>query len=1094
MNISTTSWADRSVVLDFTVPGCYPLIVASVLIGVLLFLHSIYYSGTKYSYIRILSELASLSCAGQSIAFLTCLTGSCSAQKHALFQNVLGATIFGGLVNQVCDNFVTFQRYQVVINHTASRAHKWLAFLWVVLFMILPWLPFFTVLPIWIDLNSTEWIRIQYVICVIVYFIGYIIFELFYLFLVTKELYTLHRNQHIQIATPTAEPSVQALDSAFVKENAIRAILHTIVSVAGAGTYSFGGTPGLLIQCLMYTITLHFLLNVKVRMPTCSRRRSFARKTYSVLMGLVQKQHLVAVLVLITFFAPLFGWIPLANTTQKEDFIRHKSSIIIAFSCALTLTAPYSVDMLLDVFNRVESPFLYERLISTASLTICSIAVLSSTDSSAFVSITISTFAWTLSIEFVLLLNLQHQLNSFVLSLIQKQIIVCLFYGFLMSALISSYDKSGAAYVCTIIFLLLLTILLLSCTANFASRIFFRFRRGRTIPLNIDKKYSSVLLAVIVLSVMAVYFLFFAFGLADLSTPLFNADNIVPFVALRCILFYVSQSLPCRLYRMKLSHRDKDSNATTKLIKYFSHEVRSPIMSMSISIEVLKAQLENLDRDAVLNISGGPAMQSLLENLTDLRKCRDVSVRVLDSMLLYEKIKWDNLKLALTPLALVECIQNGFSSFLSSAAALGIETDVQISESMQVEGSELRIDVDVNHLQLVLNTITNASLRSSSTTGTVSISLSVSTAYEVDRMFDSPRRFVVDELEEYSTFASRYGKSDLDETNPRLVVSDDLLHRNASVLLVQLTDRRGRLSGFELTAMLMHNFAFTRAGHGDGVDAGLELWMARRLMRLHEGDLCVEMISDDPSEFKYTFFLPISTADSAIGLDQPVPAMRRESFPRGLRGSSLVIAVDESNNPVAVTEAGPPVEIPTIVNEQASISNLLATTRYVSCLLICCFSRMIGICECRLKVLIVDDSEMVRKMMTRLVRLMNFDCIEADDGDTAVEIIRVNSEHGIELVLMDNEMPRMRGAAAVEIMRKNLGFRGCVLGITGNVSEKDLQDYLARGCDEVLMKPVTADDIRSSLCRVFSASCLMTRSSDDSDFHYIRVPDQVLSA
>lgn len=49
-------------------------------------------------------------------------------------------------------------------------------------------------------------------------------------------------------------------------------------------------------------------------------------------------------------------------------------------------------------------------------------------------------------------------------------------------------------------------------------------------------------------------------------------------------------------------------------------------------------------------------------------------------------------------------------------------------------------------------------------------------------------------------------------------------------------------------------------------------------------------------------------------------------------------------------------------------------------------------------------------------------------------------------------MPRMRGTEATAKIRK-LGFKGIILGLTGNALEDDVKDFIRHGANKVMPKP-----------------------------------------
>ena len=68
-----------------------------------------------------------------------------------------------------------------------------------------------------------------------------------------------------------------------------------------------------------------------------------------------------------------------------------------------------------------------------------------------------------------------------------------------------------------------------------------------------------------------------------------------------------------------------------------------------------------------------------------------------------------------------------------------------------------------------------------------------------------------------------------------------------------------------------------------------------------------------------------------------------------------------------------------------------------------------------MKVLIVDDEEMIREVLKRYVEFEGNESMEAEDGMEAVRLCR---EYDFDVVLMDVMMPRLDGYSAVKEIRK----------------------------------------------------------------------------
>lgn len=107
-----------------------------------------------------------------------------------------------------------------------------------------------------------------------------------------------------------------------------------------------------------------------------------------------------------------------------------------------------------------------------------------------------------------------------------------------------------------------------------------------------------------------------------------------------------------------------------------------------------------------------------------------------------------------------------------------------------------------------------------------------------------------------------------------------------------------------------------------------------------------------------------------------------------------------------------------------------------------------------LRILVVDDALMNRKLCMRLLDQAGHSTEGACDGSEAVEKVRKSMESGdlFDCILLDYEMPVMRGPEACKLIRK-MGFSSFIAGVTGNVMSEDVDHFRACGADWVLPKP-----------------------------------------
>ena len=106
-------------------------------------------------------------------------------------------------------------------------------------------------------------------------------------------------------------------------------------------------------------------------------------------------------------------------------------------------------------------------------------------------------------------------------------------------------------------------------------------------------------------------------------------------------------------------------------------------------------------------------------------------------------------------------------------------------------------------------------------------------------------------------------------------------------------------------------------------------------------------------------------------------------------------------------------------------------------------------------VLLVEDSALARKFVTRLFKAKNltFEC--SANGTEAVDRIRRGERFTV--ILMDKEMPGLGGVeATVSIRQLEEGVPMHIIGLTGNEDAATRAQFLQAGADGVVIKPLTA--------------------------------------
>ena len=123
------------------------------------------------------------------------------------------------------------------------------------------------------------------------------------------------------------------------------------------------------------------------------------------------------------------------------------------------------------------------------------------------------------------------------------------------------------------------------------------------------------------------------------------------------------------------------------------------------------------------------------------------------------------------------------------------------------------------------------------------------------------------------------------------------------------------------------------------------------------------------------------------------------------------------------------------------------------------------------RVLLVEDNEVNRLLVQRILNRAGIEVVEAEHGQQAVDIIL--KDNRFDLVIMDMQMPVMDGYVAAGAIR-DAGYQGAVLALTANVMSDDRRRCLDAGCDDFLGKPVRANKLLAACSRLISGQASST--------------------
>jgi CheY-like chemotaxis protein len=104
------------------------------------------------------------------------------------------------------------------------------------------------------------------------------------------------------------------------------------------------------------------------------------------------------------------------------------------------------------------------------------------------------------------------------------------------------------------------------------------------------------------------------------------------------------------------------------------------------------------------------------------------------------------------------------------------------------------------------------------------------------------------------------------------------------------------------------------------------------------------------------------------------------------------------------------------------------------------------------KILLVEDNEMNRDMLSRRLEKKGYTVVMAFDGGAGLAMARSEAP---DLILMDMSLPVMDGWTATREIKKDDGTRHIpVIALTAHAMASDRDKALEAGCDDYDTKPI----------------------------------------
>lgn len=119
-------------------------------------------------------------------------------------------------------------------------------------------------------------------------------------------------------------------------------------------------------------------------------------------------------------------------------------------------------------------------------------------------------------------------------------------------------------------------------------------------------------------------------------------------------------------------------------------------------------------------------------------------------------------------------------------------------------------------------------------------------------------------------------------------------------------------------------------------------------------------------------------------------------------------------------------------------------------------------------ILIIDDDDIIRMVLRKVLEKSGYSILEAENGDTGLKLAL---EKKPSTIFLDRNMPVMDGNATLIHLKNTTGTKNIpVIMLTGDKALSDIETSKDLGANDYIVKPFDSDAILSSLNKVMETA------------------------
>ncbi len=137
-------------------------------------------------------------------------------------------------------------------------------------------------------------------------------------------------------------------------------------------------------------------------------------------------------------------------------------------------------------------------------------------------------------------------------------------------------------------------------------------------------------------------------------------------------------------------------------------------------------------------------------------------------------------------------------------------------------------------------------------------------------------------------------------------------------------------------------------------------------------------------------------------------------------------------------------------------------------------------------IMVVDDIEVNRIILVKILSALGAVCETAGDGQEAVDLFLASRPGEFDLILMDVQMPVMDGYEATRSIRRSnhpSAKTVPIVAMTANAFVEDVRDAIESGMDAHIAKPVQIDNLKATIQQVLDSRKAQAKKDEEMNNH-----------